>query len=175
MGPAVDAVRPRFTLAAILRLADTERKSGPLGGPVFGWSNSQRVEEWQLPPRPEEFGLPADWLVIMPASGQTMFRMVTHEQQPPPEDFLSDRARSRPRLDEDLEADHLGSSMFAELAQAEAIMRRYPKLVAGVRLEAGHGFSLARTLPDLDGHHTVWGEADDLAQLVQYVHVNRGP
>lgn len=94
---------------------------------------------------------------------------------PVEEDFRSDRARDRPRFDEDLEADHLGVSMFEYQAQAESMMRRYPKRIAQVRLEPGHGFCLARTLPDLDGHHTVWGLPSDLLELVESVFVDPGP
>ena len=128
----------------------------------------------ELPPSPEHFGLPEDWLLIMPASGQTMFRMVKRDS-PTKDDFRSDRLLGRPRFAEDLEADHLGLSMFEERAQAESMMRRYPKLIAEVRLQPGYGLALARTLPAVDGHYTVWGLPNDLAELVESVFVDDGP
>jgi hypothetical protein len=127
-----------------------------------------------LPPRSDDLGLPSDWLVVMPADDQTMFRMVKHDSTTE-DDFLSDRRLGRPRYGNDLEVDHLGMSMFAERAQAEAMMRRYPKRIAEVRLDPGYGLCLARTLPDVDGHHTVWGLPSDLVQLVQSVFVDPGP
>ncbi len=88
---------------------------------------------------------------------------------------MSDRARGRPRFPEDLEVDHLGISMFASAAQARSMMRRYPKVIATVRLEPEHGLSLARTLPDIDGHYSVWGLPEDLLGLVESVAVDNGP
>jgi hypothetical protein len=81
------------------------------------------------PPRPEHVGLPADWLVVMPAGGHVMYRMVKAEQAIK-DDFRSDRLLGRPRYGDDLEADHLGLSMFEELDQAQAMMRRFPKYIA---------------------------------------------
>lgn len=103
-----------------------------------------------------------------------VFRMVKHDP-PNEDDFLSDRRLGRPRAAEVLEADHLGLSVFAEQAQAEAMMRRYPKRIARVELVPGHGLSLARTFPVVDGHHTIWGEPDVLARLVRFVFVDTGP
>jgi hypothetical protein len=137
-------------------------------------SNRSAVESMGLPPRPENLGLPEDWLIVMPAAGHTMFRMVKQER-PTEDDFLSDRVRGRPRYGEDLEADHLGVSMFAERVQAESIMRRYPKRIAEVRLAPDYGLCLARTLPGLDGHHTVWGQPGDLVRLVESVWEVPGP
>ena len=54
-------------------------------------------------------------------------------------------------------------------------MRRYPKRIARVELVPGHGLSLARTFPVVDGHHTIWGEPDVLARLVRFVFVDTGP
>lgn len=132
------------------------------------------MESQELPPQPGDVGLPDDWLVVVPAAGQTVFRMVKHDS-PTEDDFLSDRLLGRPRGEHVLEADHLGLSVFAERVQAEAMMRRYPKRIAEVRLEPEHGLSLARTFPLVGGHHTIWGEPDVLARLVESVFVDPGP
>ncbi len=57
-------------------------------------------------------------------------------------------------------------SMFGSEAQAFSMARRYPKLVAHVRLELNHGFALARTMLDLPGHYTVWGTPEELLDQV---------
>lgn len=132
------------------------------------------MELQDFPPRPADVGLPDDWIVIAPADGQRVYRMVKHDP-PTEDDFLSDRLLGRPRGKTDLEADHLGLSVFAEQAQAESMMRRYPKRIALVRLDPDCGLSLARTFPLVDGHHTIWGEPDVLVHLVESLFVDPGP
>jgi hypothetical protein len=114
---------------------------------------------------PDAFGLPAGWLVIAPAAGQVLYRLVNRDP-PIVRDFESDRTKDRPRFGEDLEVDHLGLSMFDTEDQALSMARRYPKLVAEVVLEPGLGFGLARTMLDLPGHYTVWGTPEDLLDQV---------
>lgn len=122
----------------------------------------------ELPPSPRDLGLPEDWIVIAPADGQIVYRLVG----PDPlkvRDFQSDRDKKRPRWEGDLEVDHLGLSVFATLDQALSMARRYPKIVAEVELTTGAGIALARTMLDLPGHYTTWGCPEDLLDRVSSV------
>jgi hypothetical protein len=126
------------------------------------------ASESEFPPSASQLGLSPDWLVVAPARGQRLYRLVGRDP-PRDRDFLSDRAKGRPRFENDLETDHLGVSMFAAETQALSMARRYPKLVASVDLMPDHGFALARTLLDVEGHYTVWGEPDGLLNHVSSI------
>jgi hypothetical protein len=122
----------------------------------------------EMPPSPLDVGLPGEWVVVAPADGQTVYRLVGAEPLKI-RDFQSDRDKKRPRWDEDLEVDHLGLSVFATLDQAQSMARRYPKIVAEVELTTGGGIAIARTIPDLIGHYTIWGCPEDLLERVSSV------
>lgn len=126
----------------------------------------------QLPQSAPELELPEDWIVAVPANGQTLYRLV-NRNPPRDRDFESDRKRGQPRWDEDLEVDHLGLSVFSTADQALSMARRYPKLVASVVLEPGYGFALARTMLALPGHYTIWGLSEDLLDQVTSVVTRR--
>jgi hypothetical protein len=61
---------------------------------------------------------------------------------------------------------HVGLSMFADAAQAEAIRDRFmqDQYLAEVPLPGGFGFMLARTRRTA-GHYTVWGKPEDLLSV----------
>jgi hypothetical protein len=118
-----------------------------------------------LPPLAESLGWPKDSTLAVPASGQVLYRVVGRTI-PRAYDFQSNRAKNRERYPRELYIDHLAVSMFEsqELAIANAV--RFPKLVAAVRLDGDHGFTLARTDADIRGHYNVWGDPEDLVSQV---------
>lgn len=65
----------------------------------------------------------------------------------------------------------VGVSMFSSLERAFEIARRRPALVAELVLRHGRGLSLAQT--GQAGHHTVWGESEELRDCV--VRLERAP
>ena len=93
-----------------------------------------------MPPSPSDVGLPEDWIVVAPADGQVVYRLVGAELLKV-RDFQSDQEKQRPRWGDDLEVDHLGLSVFATLDQAQSMARRYPKIVAEVELTTGSGIA----------------------------------
>jgi hypothetical protein len=121
-----------------------------------------------MPPSPPDVGLPENWIIIAPAYGQTVFRLVATEPLKI-RDFQSDRDKNRPRWEDDLETDHLGLSVFETLDQARSMARRYPKVVAEVVLTEGAGIGIARTILELPGHYTIWGRPEDLLERVSSV------
>jgi hypothetical protein len=113
------------------------------------------------------------WEVI-PGAGQLVWRLIWDEE-PRVRDFESNRDKQRPRGPREPFVGHVGLSMFdaADLALRNA--RLFPAHVAGVRLDAGFGFSLARTYVDSKGHHTVWGDKEALhGHVVQVRHRANG-
>lgn len=148
------AVGAALTLRTLLRRARTLARPS--------------IDPQALPPDPRDVGLPPEWLAIAPANRHRLFRLVGKD--PPRErDFQSDKVKNRPRFAGDHEADHLALSMFATEAQALSMARRYPKIVAEVALPAGHGFGIARTMLDLEGHYSVWGDPAGLLDRVSSV------
>lgn len=129
---------------------------------------SPRHDSGALAPPPTELGLPPEWLVVVPGAAQTIYRLVSRDP-PRDRDFYSDRMKQRPRGEGVLETDHLGLSVFASEEQAFSMARRYPKYVARVVLEPGHGLALARTILDLPGHYTIWGTPEELLAQVSSV------
>jgi hypothetical protein len=124
----------------------------------------------ELPPLPRDVALRADALLAIPASGQVVFRLLGRST-PRAFDFQSARDRDRPIRPGQEFIDHLGLSVFGSEDAAIAIAQRFPKLVARVYLPAGEGFTLARTLEEIDAHYTLWGDPETLLRGV--VHVKR--
>jgi len=95
------------------------------------------------------------------ANGQNMWRLLG-ANRPKLRDFESNRDKGRPRGRQQPYVAHLGLSMFDGLDLAVRNARIFPAHVARVQLDAGHGFSIARTFADTKGHHTVWGDPAEL-------------
>jgi hypothetical protein len=51
----------------------------------------------------------------------------------------------------------------------------WPKRVAALWLPQAYGFSIARTQPEVDGHYTVWGDAELLLGNVERVDTREEP
>jgi hypothetical protein len=102
------------------------------------------------------------------ANGQYVYRGIGRGH-PVERDFYSDRGKERPRAPDQDYMDYVGLSVFGSLEAAEANMVRYPKRLAQVRLEEGHGFMIARTYADIDRHYTIWGDPRDLLGCVEAV------
>jgi hypothetical protein len=107
-------------------------------------------------------------VVAYPANGQLVYRGIGRGHAVE-RDFFSDRGKERPRAPDQDYMDYVGLSVFGSLEAAEANMVRYPKRIAHVRLEEGHGFMIARTYADIDEHYTIWGDPRDLMGLVETV------
>jgi hypothetical protein len=116
------------------------------------------VLEPPVPPA-KQVGLDADWLVVVPAAGQLLFRLVGSGTSRP-RDFQSDRDKERPQWPEQSYVDYLGVSMFETVELAEENAVRYPKMIASVRLAADKGFTIARTYVDIEGHYSAWGDPE---------------
>jgi hypothetical protein len=102
---------------------------------------------------------------MVPANGEELYRVIGRSHARP-YDFLSNRDKQRSRFTRNLYADHLAVSMFESETLAVVNAVRYPKIVVAVRLDGDHGFSLARTGADIEGHYNVWGDPDDLLESV---------
>jgi hypothetical protein len=125
-----------------------------------GWSSSGR-----FPPLASDLGLPDEAMVVVPAAGQSVYRVIGRSS-PLARDFESNRDRGRPRFPRQDYIDFVGISVFGSLEAALASAARFPKLVAEVHLNAGAGLTIARTLPDIAEHYSVWGAPEDLLDRV---------
>lgn len=124
----------------------------------------------ELPPLAFDLGLPDDAQLVVPARGQVVYRLIGRSDARE-FDFQSARERDRPMRPGQAFVDHVGISVFGSEAAALAMATRFPKLIACVYLSAGEGFSIARTLPDVADHYSVWG--DPAAIVRRIVHVTR--
>ena len=59
-------------------------------------------------PAPWEIGLQPDWLLLVPASGQVLYRVIGRSNAQE-RDFQSDRDKKRPRYPDQTYVDHLGT------------------------------------------------------------------
>jgi hypothetical protein len=124
-----------------------------------------------FPPLAQDIDLPPGALLIVPACGQVLYRLLS-KPEPRLRDFMSNHERTLttrqgdqppvPRLQGDPFDDWCSVSMYARPEQAVAIAQRWPTFVQAVHLAAGNGFSLARTEADIDGHYDVWGDPQAL-------------
>ena len=100
---------------------------------------------------------------------RSFFRIVKTDP-PTLRDFLSDRERGRPQpRDSELRRLHDGLSVYATLAQARRKARAFPVLgrhVAELRIPPDAPIRYERTLLGSAGHHTIWGEPDELRRCV---------
>jgi hypothetical protein len=117
-------------------------------------------------PAPWELGLQPDWVLLVPASGQVLYR-VGGKSAARERDFQSDRDKTRPRYVDQTYVDHLGLSMFESEELAEASATNFPKFIVSVRLEPERGFMLARTESEIEGHFSVWGDPESLLESVE--------
>jgi hypothetical protein len=124
----------------------------------------------ELPPLAAELGLPRDVELVVPARGQVVYRLIGRRTARE-FDFQSARERERPMRPGQSFLDHVGISVFGSEAAALAMATRFPKMVAWVYLSPGEGFSIARTLPDVAEHFSVW--ADRAALMRRVVDVSR--
>ena len=117
-------------------------------------------------PAPWEIGLQPDWLLLVPASGQVLYRVIGRSNAQE-RDFQLDRDKKRPRYPDQTYVDHLGLSMFESEELAEASATNFPKFITSVRLEPDRGFMLARTESEIEGHLSVWGDPESLLDSVE--------
>lgn len=137
--------------------------------PARAWSGTG------FPPAAQEHGLPSDAFIVSPARHQAVFRLLGPRPEARVRDFLSNRAKERPRGPDETYADYLGLSVFSseELATENAV--RWPKHVAALLLPQDEGFSIARTYPEIEGHFTIWGDPDRLLANVERVSTYQQP
>jgi len=110
------------------------------------------------PPEHRPANPPAEAIVVMPARGEILFRLVA-AGEPKRRDFESKHDRGQPAMGA-AHVVHCGLSMFERPEQALSNANRYPLVVAAVTLAENAGLSLAKTFGT--GHYTVWGQADAL-------------
>jgi hypothetical protein len=115
----------------------------------------------------EDLGLPRGSLVVRPASGQTVYR-VLGRSEPREWDFYSDRDKGRDRAPRQDFIDFVAISVFGSQAAALANCTRFPKLVAEVLLSPRNGFTIARTFADIDEHYSVWGDPEALRNHLRH-------
>jgi hypothetical protein len=100
---------------------------------------------------------------------RTFFRIVTTDP-PSVADFLSDKARGKTQPTDPARRDlYEGLSVYATLAQARRKARDLPVLgdyVAELRIADDALIRVERTLRSSRGHHTVWGDPEDLLHSV---------
>jgi hypothetical protein len=104
-----------------------------------------------------------------------VFRLLVPRPQTRVREFQSNLTKERPRGPDETYADYLGLSVFTseELAMENAI--RWPEHVAALLLPQDEGFSIARTYPEIEGHHTIWGDPDRLLANVECVSTYQQP
>ncbi|MCA1679951.1 MAG: hypothetical protein LC777_13900 [Actinobacteria bacterium] len=111
-------------------------------------------------PDPTRLRLPRGTIVATSGEGEVLYRLIGRER-PRPADFRSNRDKGRAATPREPAILHCGVSMFDSEEAARSRARRKPAFVAAVTLEAGRGFSLAKTAGP--SHYTVWGEPEALA------------
>jgi hypothetical protein len=125
----------------------------------------------ELPPAPGAFGLPDDWVIVAPAAGQTLYRVVGGDPLTL-RDFKSNRDKGEPqRLRAGEHAiGYLGISLWADEDQAHAIAAKgYPKVgraVAAITLSGDMGLARTRRAA---GHHTAWGSPEAFLEAATLV------
>jgi hypothetical protein len=112
-------------------------------------------------PAAENLGFGAGSFLVVPASGQRLYRVVGRTEARL-RDFQSPRDLEREPWPDTEFLDHLSLSMFDSEARAEENAVRYPKFVVPVLLVPGLGFNLARVEADIEGHYCVWGDPERL-------------
>lgn len=124
-----------------------------------------------LAPTAVSYGLAEEWIIVVPASGEVVYRVVAGDPLTV-RDFKSNRDKGEAQRwvragESSLE--YLGISVFATEAQARAVVERFPKIgsrIAAVTLSEDMRFARTRRTP---GHHTAWGSPEaflDAAALV---------
>jgi hypothetical protein len=125
-----------------------------------------------LPPLAADVGLRPDAVLVVPAGGQVVFRLLGRSAARE-WDFQSARDRDRPPQPGRDFLDYIGLSVFASEHAALAAAVRFPKIVARVHLPAGEGFVLARTVAAVAEHYSVWGDPRTLrARVVEITRVD---
>jgi hypothetical protein len=100
---------------------------------------------------------------------QTFYR-VNQAASATAEDFLSDRGKGKPPRGDDPVSLEVwdGISVFRTRAQARKRARAYPwfgEYIAELRVPEDGSIRYKRTLSSA-GHHTIWGEPEELLALV---------
>jgi hypothetical protein len=123
----------------------------------------------QIPPGARPGLLPRDALVVMPAQGEILYRLLGADEIRE-RDFLSNRDKGRPCPANLPYIAHCGLSMYEHPDQALIHANRYPLSLAAVYLEAGAGTALAKSFGV--GHYTVWASPSRMmssAEVVAFV------
>jgi hypothetical protein len=120
----------------------------------------------EYPPGAWECGLPENWVIAVPADGHFLYRVVGNREARL-RDFKSWHERDREsgreaRFPNDPFIDYVSLSMFETEVLAVESASSFPAYVVRVRLDAENGFSIARTEADIEGHYSVWGDAEKL-------------
>ena len=118
-----------------------------------------------------EYGLQDDWMLVAPAGGQSLFRLVGNPEARL-RDFQSWRDRDietgrEARYPDDPFIDYVSLSMYETEDLALENANILPAYIACVRLDVENGFSVARTESGIDGHYSVWGDPEKLLGAIQ--------
>jgi hypothetical protein len=98
------------------------------------------------------------------------FHRITQTDPPTREDFMSNEAKGIPLTGNDFDRSRLndGISVFNTEQQARKRALFYPNLgayIARLEIPEGAPVRIERTL-STPGHHTIWGDPDDLLMYV---------
>ena len=100
---------------------------------------------------------------------QTFYRLCSRNLSA--NQFRSDRDRGSPLLDPEREAEWSGVSIWETEQQAVSRSNKAPGTriyVAELHVPTDGSIEFRRTIPELDGHHTIWAAPDQILDLVRY-------
>jgi hypothetical protein len=126
-------------------------------------ATARRLEGYGLsaPPGRRPANLPHEAIVVMPARGEMLYRLLSSDEVRE-RDFFSNHEKDRPPMDGEPHVVHCGISMYEYVDQALLRANRFPLALAAVTLSAGRGVTLAKTYGV--GHYTVWGQPSVLIE-----------
>lgn len=110
--------------------------------------------------------MPPDLVVAVPASGETVYRLV-RKDKPEADGFKPRLLLGKGRLPRGPAINHAGLSTFATAEQARSRATKYESWVAKLDLPADAAVHIAKT--DGPGHYTVWGDPKVLEKLAVFV------
>ena len=111
--------------------------------------------------------LPPDSLIVIPAGGWTVFRLV--KRDPPDADDFRAMTKARAERTGTAEIYRVGLSHSMTAEQAGNVRINPDSMVASVVLKPDSRIHVARTEPELPGHLDVWGPVDVLLEDAQVI------
>jgi hypothetical protein len=138
-----------------------------------GWVRSGRLADGRPLPRPEDVGLPAGGLAVVPVpeSGLTLFRLLEADT-PREKDFEPRLSRNQARIRNVPELLRMSLSHWLTEDQALNHSQRRRTAIAELHLLPGGLTHVALTEEFDEGHVDVWGHPRDLLNAVARVVVS---